>query len=100
VAIAPVGLLVLRAWLEAGSERPLRVEVRLTADSGQGFERELMCSEPAEVEATKQHTTPASAAAAFGRPIRLVAALPRPAPARIAFPAIASPDLRGAALCR
>jgi hypothetical protein len=51
VAIAPVGLLVLRAWLEEGSERPLPVEVRLTADSGRGFERELMCSEPAAVEA-------------------------------------------------
>jgi hypothetical protein len=51
VAIAPVGLLVIRAWLEEGSARPLRVEVRLTADSGRGFERELMCSEPAAVEA-------------------------------------------------
>jgi hypothetical protein len=51
VAIAPVGLLVIRAWLEEGSARPLRVEVRLTADSGRGFEREVMCSEPAEVEA-------------------------------------------------
>jgi hypothetical protein len=51
VAIAPVGLLVLRAWVEEGSARPLRVEVRLTADSGRGFERELVFSEPAAVEA-------------------------------------------------
>ncbi len=51
MAVAPVGLLVLRAWVEGGSERPLRVEVRLTADSGRGFERELMFSEPAAVEA-------------------------------------------------
>jgi hypothetical protein len=51
VAIAPVGLLVLRAWVEEGSARPLRVEVRLTADSGRGFERELVFSEPVAVEA-------------------------------------------------
>jgi hypothetical protein len=51
VAIAPVGLLVIRTWLEENSERPLRVEVRLTADCGRGFEREVMCSEPAAVEA-------------------------------------------------
>jgi hypothetical protein len=51
VALAPVGLLVVRAWVEEGSGRPLRVEVRLTADSGRGFERELTFSEPAAVEA-------------------------------------------------
>jgi hypothetical protein len=51
VAIEGVGLLVMRAWLEEGSERPLRVEVRLTADSGRGFERELMLSELTGVEA-------------------------------------------------
>jgi hypothetical protein len=36
---------------EEGSGRPLRAVVRLTADSGRGFERELMFSEPAPVEA-------------------------------------------------
>ena len=51
MGIAPVGLLVIRAWVEEGSERPLRVEVRLTADTGRGFERELMLSELAPVEA-------------------------------------------------
>jgi hypothetical protein len=51
VAIAPVGLLVIRAWVEDGSARPLRVEVRLTADSGRGFERELTSSDPVAVEA-------------------------------------------------
>jgi hypothetical protein len=40
------------SWLvEEGSEQPLRAAVRLTADSGRGFERELMFSEPAAVEA-------------------------------------------------
>jgi hypothetical protein len=50
LALARVGLLVIRAWVEEGSERPLRVEVRLTADSGRGFERELVFSEPKAVE--------------------------------------------------
>jgi hypothetical protein len=49
--IAPVALLVIRAWLEEGAERPLRVQARLTADSGRGFERELVFSESAPVEA-------------------------------------------------
>ena len=48
---APVGLLVIRAWLEHGSEKPLRAEVRLTGDTEQGFERLLTLSEPASIEA-------------------------------------------------
>ena len=51
MAVAPVGLLVIRAWLEEGAVRPLRVQVRLTGDSARGFERELAFSEPAPVEA-------------------------------------------------
>jgi hypothetical protein len=51
MAIAPVGLLVIRAWVQEGSERPLRVEVRLTADTGRGFEREHVFSDPAPVQA-------------------------------------------------
>jgi hypothetical protein len=51
MAIAPVCLLVIRAWVEEGSERPLRVEVRLTADSARGFQRELTFSEAGPVEA-------------------------------------------------
>ena len=50
MAVAGVGLLVIRAWVEDGSERPLRVEVRATADSARGFQRELVFSEPAAVE--------------------------------------------------
>jgi hypothetical protein len=45
-----VGVLVMRAWIEEGSQRPLRVEVRVTADSGRGFEREVMFSEQGQVE--------------------------------------------------
>ena len=51
MGIAPVGLLVIRAWVQEDSERPLRVDVRLTADIGRGFQRELTLSEPAPVEA-------------------------------------------------
>jgi hypothetical protein len=50
MAVGDVGLLVIRAWVEEGSERPLRAEVRVTADRGRGFERELVFSEPAPVE--------------------------------------------------
>ncbi len=51
MAVAPVGMLVIRAGVEEGSERPLRAEVRLTADSGRGFQRELTFSEAGPVEA-------------------------------------------------
>ena len=51
MAVARTGLLVIRAWVEEGSQPPLRVEVRHTVDSGLGFERELVFSEPGGVEA-------------------------------------------------
>lgn len=51
MTVAPVGLLVIRAWLEDGAEHPLRVVVRMTADTGRGFERELVFSEPEPVGA-------------------------------------------------
>ena len=57
MALARVGVLVIRAWVEEGSRRPLRGLVRLTADSGRGFERELVFSEPARVEALVVNST-------------------------------------------
>jgi hypothetical protein len=51
VTVTGIGLLVMRAWMEEGSHRPLRVEVRLTADTCQGFEPELTFSEPVAVKA-------------------------------------------------
>jgi hypothetical protein len=33
------GLLIIRAYLEAGSPAPLRAEIRLTSDVSTGFER-------------------------------------------------------------
>jgi hypothetical protein len=50
VADARVSLMVLRAWVEEGSQRPLRVEIRRTADVGCGFESELVVSDAAGVE--------------------------------------------------
>ncbi|MDP8937630.1 MAG: hypothetical protein M3O23_07875 [Actinomycetota bacterium] len=35
------GLLIIRAWLEEGSEEPLRAQIRLTSDVSAGFERTL-----------------------------------------------------------
>jgi hypothetical protein len=45
MTVAPVGLLVIRAWLEEGAKHPLRIELRMTADTSRGFERELAFSE-------------------------------------------------------
>ena len=44
MAIAPVGLLVIRAWVEEGSQHRLRVVIRLTGDSWGGYEREVALS--------------------------------------------------------
>jgi hypothetical protein len=33
-----VGLMIIRAWSEAGSSKPLRAHLRLTSDLGTGFE--------------------------------------------------------------
>jgi hypothetical protein len=49
--MARVALLVIRAWAEEGSEPPLRIEIRLTADAGREFERDLIFSDPEPVEA-------------------------------------------------
>jgi hypothetical protein len=51
MGIAPVGLLIIRIWHEEGSERPLRIEVRVTGDTRCGFERALAFSEGEPVEA-------------------------------------------------
>jgi hypothetical protein len=43
------GLLIIRAWLEPGSEQPLRAHVRVTADVAGGFERTETFSSPGDV---------------------------------------------------
>ena len=35
------GLLIIRAWVESGSLKPLRAQIRLTADISAGLEREF-----------------------------------------------------------
>ena len=45
------GLLVIRAWIEAGSTKPLRAEVRHTSDVSTGFSAEATMTEPDSVVA-------------------------------------------------
>ena len=45
------GLLIIRAWVEQGSSKPLRAQIRLTTKVGDGFERELTLTEVADVSA-------------------------------------------------
>lgn len=39
------GLLIIRAWLEDGSSKPLRARVRLTTDVTNGFDSEVMLAD-------------------------------------------------------
>ncbi len=45
----PTALLVLRVWMEEGSDRPLRAYIRQTADISRGFE---VATVETDVEAT------------------------------------------------
>ncbi len=40
------GLMVIRAWVEKGSGKPLRAQVRHTSDVSVGFESEATLAEP------------------------------------------------------
>lgn len=44
-------LLIIRAWVEQQSPKPLRAQVRLTIDVAVGFERELTLANVADVSA-------------------------------------------------
>lgn len=35
------GLLIIRAWVQPGSTKPLRAQVKLTTDIAAGFDREI-----------------------------------------------------------
>jgi hypothetical protein len=41
VATDRAGLLIIRAWVERGSAKPLRAQIRLTTDVAAGLESEL-----------------------------------------------------------
>ena len=43
------GLLIIRAWLEPGSTRPLRAHLRLSTDIAAGFDREVTLTDVNEV---------------------------------------------------
>jgi hypothetical protein len=40
------GLLIIRAWTEEGSAKPLRAQVRITGDISTGIERTLTLAQP------------------------------------------------------
>lgn len=41
--------MIIRAWTEEGSAKPLRVQIRLTGDVSTGFEKTLTLAESEEV---------------------------------------------------
>ena len=48
------GLLIIRAWVEEGSSKPLRAAVRATTDVSAGFDRTVTHARAEEVGATVQ----------------------------------------------
>ena len=48
------GLLIIRAWVEVGSSKPLRADVRATTDVSAGFDRAMTHARAEEVGATVQ----------------------------------------------
>jgi len=46
-----MGLMVIRAWIEEGSTKPLRAQVRHTGDVSTGFKTETTLTEPDTVVA-------------------------------------------------
>jgi hypothetical protein len=45
------GLLIIRAWVERGSSKPLRAQIRLTTDVASGFAREFTLADVNTVSA-------------------------------------------------
>ena len=43
------GLLIIRAWIETGSSKPLRAQIRLTGDVSTGITKELTLADAASV---------------------------------------------------
>ena len=52
MTIDRTGLLIIRAWIEEGSSKPLRAQVRISTDVSSGFERTLTLAEPEAVRDT------------------------------------------------
>ncbi len=49
MALHRSSLLIIRAWLEPGSTRPLRAHLRLSTDIAAGFDREVTLTDVDEV---------------------------------------------------
>ena len=45
----PTGLLIIRAWLESGSSKPLRATLQLTNDVSLGLERTVTLADADEI---------------------------------------------------
>lgn len=43
------GLLIIRAWVEQGSSKPLRVHIRFSTDIAAGFESEVTLTDTTDV---------------------------------------------------
>ena len=46
---SPTGLLIIRAWIESGSAKPLRAQIRLTTDVADGITSELTLADISSV---------------------------------------------------
>ena len=51
MSLHPTGLLIIRAWVEQGSSKPLRAQIRLTTDGAAGFEQKLTLADVNAVSA-------------------------------------------------
>ena len=45
------GLMIIRAWVEQGSSKPLRARIRLTRDVGDGFQSDVTLADVPAVSA-------------------------------------------------
>jgi hypothetical protein len=51
---SPTALLIIRAWVETGSSKPLRAQVRLTTDISAGMTSEMTLTEISTISAEVQ----------------------------------------------
>jgi hypothetical protein len=51
---SPTGLLIIRAWVETGSSKPLRAQLRLTTDISAGITSEMTFTEISTISAEVQ----------------------------------------------
>ncbi len=75
---ARTALLIIRAWIEHGSSRPLRAQIRLSTDISMGFEGELTLTDAAAVgdaveawllDVSSDDQTPVEAGPSDGQPM-------------------------------